>query len=424
MELAMDIAIQASPDHPYVTRPPGVVPPRPRRHDQVRREPAEEVPGHLPDRLRRRRPRCARGPVARVAADLRGLDRVAAIRIFRVDNPHTKPIAVLGMAHPRDPGRAPRGDLPVRGVHEAEDDASAGEGRLHPELHLLHLARAAGRAARLPHRADADRDARLLPRQPVHQHAGHQPAPPRPRPPGLRDPHACWRRPCRAPYGIYSGWELCESARLDEREEYLDSEKYEIRARDWDAPGNIKLLIGELNRLRHERPALQRYDNLRFQDVTGERTLFYRKALPHGKVDPLTGHPNRWRDAVYVAVNTDPTAAERAILHPDLPAIGIGWDEPYRLTDLHDRSHLARARRRPAGRPRPGGGARSASSPSLRPRTVDQARLGRRPDPDDARRRRSCARRPALVPRRDHLPAPRQGVHATRPATGWATSPA
>ncbi len=135
-------------------------------------------------------------------------------------------------------------------------------------------------------------------------------------------------------YGIYSGWELCEAARLDGREEYLDSEKYEIRARDWDAPGNIKLLIGELNRLRHDRPALRRYDNLRFEAVTGDRTLFYRKAVPHGKVDPLTGFPNRWRDPVYVAVNCDPTAPEQAILHPDLPAIGIGWDEPYELIDL------------------------------------------------------------------------------------------
>jgi starch synthase (maltosyl-transferring) len=135
-------------------------------------------------------------------------------------------------------------------------------------------------------------------------------------------------------YGIYSGWELCEAARLDGREEYLDSEKYEVRARDWDAPGNIKLLIGELNRLRHDRPALQRYDNLRFEAVTGQRTLFYRKALPHGKVDPLTGVPTTWRDAVYVAINTDPVTAEHAILHPDLPAVGIGWDQPYRLTDL------------------------------------------------------------------------------------------
>jgi starch synthase (maltosyl-transferring) len=135
-------------------------------------------------------------------------------------------------------------------------------------------------------------------------------------------------------YGIYSGWELCESARLGEREEYLDSEKYEIRARDWDAPGNIKLLIGELNRLRHEWPALALYDNLRFESVSGQRTLFYRKALPGGPLDPLTGYPSRWADAVYIAVNTDPRVAERAILHPDLPAIGIAWDEPYRLTDL------------------------------------------------------------------------------------------
>jgi starch synthase (maltosyl-transferring) len=135
-------------------------------------------------------------------------------------------------------------------------------------------------------------------------------------------------------YGLYSGWELCESARLGEREEYLDSEKFEIRARDWDGKGNIKLLIGELNRLRHQRPALKRYENLRFESVSGERTLFYRKALPHGKVDPLTGHPHRWRDPVYVAVNCDPTTPERAILHPDLPAVGIGWDEPYQLTDL------------------------------------------------------------------------------------------
>jgi starch synthase (maltosyl-transferring) len=135
-------------------------------------------------------------------------------------------------------------------------------------------------------------------------------------------------------YGIYSGWELCESARLADREEYLDSEKYEIRARDWDATGNIKLLIGELNRLRNERPALRLYDNLRFETVSGERTLFYRKALPVGPFDPATGHPGHWRDPVYVAVNTDPRIAERAILHPDLPAIGIGWDEPYRMTDL------------------------------------------------------------------------------------------
>jgi hypothetical protein len=68
--------------------------------------------------------------------------------------------------------------------------------------------------------------------------------------------------------------------------------------------------------------------------VTAGRTLFYRKALPAGTADPLTGEPRAWHDAVYVAINVDPTVPERAILHPDLPDIGIGWDEPYRMTDL------------------------------------------------------------------------------------------
>ena len=126
-------------------------------------------------------------------------------------------------------------------------------------------------------------------------------------------------------YGMYSGFELCENARLGDREEYLDSEKYEIRVRDWDAPGNIKPLVTRVNLLRRTHRALQLYDNLRFQPVTGERTLFYRKAIAHG------GH---WTDAVFVAVNTDPRVAERAILHPVLPDLGIGWQERYSLTDL------------------------------------------------------------------------------------------
>jgi starch synthase (maltosyl-transferring) len=135
-------------------------------------------------------------------------------------------------------------------------------------------------------------------------------------------------------YGLYSGFELCENARLDDREEYLDSEKYEIRVRDWEAPGNIKPLITAVNGLRRRHRALQLYDNLRFEAVTGDRTLFYRKALPDGPIDPLSGQPERWRRAIYVALNVDPTNAERAVLHPHLPALGIDWDEPYRLTDL------------------------------------------------------------------------------------------
>jgi hypothetical protein len=72
--------------------------------------------------------------------------------------------------------------------------------------------------------------------------------------------------------------------------------------------------------VRREWRALQLSDNIRFEAVTGDETLFYRKALAAGEVDPLSGAPSRWRDPVYVAVNCDPQRAEVAILHPDLAA--------------------------------------------------------------------------------------------------------
>jgi starch synthase (maltosyl-transferring) len=137
-----------------------------------------------------------------------------------------------------------------------------------------------------------------------------------------------------ASWGIYSGFELLERDRLEDREEYDRSEKYEIRARDWEVRPNIKRLIGALNRVRHESAALQRNDTLAFQDVTGPEALFYRKALPSGETDPLTGATSRFRDPVYVAVNCNIAAPVRAILHPNLPEVGIGWREPYRMVDL------------------------------------------------------------------------------------------
>ena len=65
-------------------------------------------------------------------------------------------------------------------------------------------------------------------------------------------------------YGIYNGFELLEHESLPGREEYLDSEKYEIKVRDWDKPGNIKPYISDLNRIRRANTALQQTSNLRF----------------------------------------------------------------------------------------------------------------------------------------------------------------
>ncbi|HSI98926.1 MAG TPA: alpha-1,4-glucan--maltose-1-phosphate maltosyltransferase [Patescibacteria group bacterium] len=332
MELAIDLAIQASPDHPYVTSHPQWF----RHSPDGTIKYAENPPKKYQDIY----------PVAFDDEDASAREALwrewkrvfdvwieRGVKIFRVDNPHTKPIPFwawlireIQRDHPEtiflsEAFTKPKmmRQLAKLGFTQSYTYFTWRETAWELRDYLTELTQSEMREYYRgnlftntpdinPHHLDHGRPAFVI--------------------------RSVLAATLSSAYGIYSGWELCEAARLGEREEYLDSEKYEVRARDWDAPGHIKLLIGELNRLRHERPALRLYDNLRFENVSGERTLFYRKALPHGAVDPLTGHPPRWRDAVYVAINTDPRIAERAILHPDLPAIGIGWDEPYRITDL------------------------------------------------------------------------------------------
>ena len=332
MELAIDIAIQASPDHPYVTQHPEWFRHSPDGSIKYAENPPKKYQDVYPIDF------AGGDPASRMALwhEWRRIFAVwieRGVRIFRVDNPHTKPI--------------PFWEWLIADIQ-----------RDHPDVIFLSEAFTKPKMMRLLGKIGftqgytyftwretaaelRDYMTEMTQSEMVEYFRGNLFT----NTPDINPHHLDHGRPAfvirtvlaatlSSSYGIYSGWELCESARLGEREEYLDSEKYEIRARDWDAKGNIKLLIGELNRLRHERAALKRYDNLRFENVSGQRTLFYRKALPHGKVDPLTGQPHRWRDAVYVAVNCDPTTPERAILHPDLPAVGIGWDEPYLLTDL------------------------------------------------------------------------------------------
>ncbi|MGX4802687.1 maltotransferase domain-containing protein [Bradyrhizobium guangdongense] len=80
-------------------------------------------------------------------------------------------------------------------------------------------------------------------------------------------------------YGLYSGFELLEHEAVPGHEEYLDSEKYQIRQRDWDKPGNIKPFIAALNRIRNDNAALQQTVNLRFLGIEdGETIAFVKEA--------------------------------------------------------------------------------------------------------------------------------------------------
>jgi starch synthase (maltosyl-transferring) len=83
-------------------------------------------------------------------------------------------------------------------------------------------------------------------------------------------------------YGIYNGFELLEHEPIPGKEEYLNSEKYELKTRDWNKPGNIKNYVGRLNRLRRQNPALLQTSNLRFAAVDdGEVIGYVKESVDH-----------------------------------------------------------------------------------------------------------------------------------------------
>ena len=123
-------------------------------------------------------------------------------------------------------------------------------------------------------------------------------------------------------WGMYSGFELCEAAAVPGSEEYAGSEKYEIRVRVWNAPGSIVEYVTRLNAIRRENPALQAYRNLRFYASDSSDVLFFGKMTPD-------------RDnVILVAVNLDPFAPHAATLAIPLAEIGIPAGETYELHEL------------------------------------------------------------------------------------------
>jgi starch synthase (maltosyl-transferring) len=126
-------------------------------------------------------------------------------------------------------------------------------------------------------------------------------------------------------YGIYGpAFELCVSKPLPGREEYADSEKYAIAKWDWDAPGNLKPLITRVNAIRREHEALQTTWNLKFHDVDNENLMFYVKAN-----EDLT-------DIIMVVVNLDPKHVQSGWVTVPIAALGITAEQTYLVHDLLD----------------------------------------------------------------------------------------
>ncbi|MDD2058845.1 alpha-1,4-glucan--maltose-1-phosphate maltosyltransferase [Pseudomonas sp. GD03860] len=114
-------------------------------------------------------------------------------------------------------------------------------------------------------------------------------------------------------WGMYSGFELCEATPIPGKEEYLDSEKYQIRPRDFTQPGNIIAEIAQLNRIRRQNPALQTHLGVAFFNAWNDNILYFGKRTAE-------------RDNfILIAISLDPHNAQEA--HFELPLWELGLDD-------------------------------------------------------------------------------------------------
>jgi starch synthase (maltosyl-transferring) len=124
-------------------------------------------------------------------------------------------------------------------------------------------------------------------------------------------------------YGIYGpAFELCEGEALQGREEYRDSEKYELKNWNRDREGNIKEVISRVNAIRKDNPALHETNNLRFHHVENDFLLFYQKGSEDGS------------NLLFIAVNLDPYHTQAGRVYIPLNDIGIEPGRPFLVYDL------------------------------------------------------------------------------------------
>ncbi|MEU2948196.1 alpha-1,4-glucan--maltose-1-phosphate maltosyltransferase [Nocardiopsis alba] len=335
LEIALDLALQCSPDHPWVSEHP--------EWFTTRADGSIAYAENPPKKYQDIYPLCFDSDFEGLYAEVLRVVRHwidHGVRIFRVDNPHTKPVAfwerLLAEVAERDPDvlflaeaftrPAMMRTLAKIGFHQSYTYFTWRNDKDELTEYLTELSRETAHYLR----------PNLFANTPDILHAylqrGGRPA---------FEARAVLAALLSPTWGIYSGFELCENTPAHPgSEEYLHSEKYEYRPRDWagaDASGTtIAPLITRLNELRRAHPALRELRNLRFHHVDRPELICFSKHRP--------GAPGEPDDVVLVVVNLDPHHAREATVHLDLPSIGRTWEEDLKVTDeLTGRSYTWRA---------------------------------------------------------------------------------
>ncbi|MBW8706049.1 Alpha-1,4-glucan:maltose-1-phosphate maltosyltransferase 1 [Streptomyces sp. MBT84] len=318
LEVALDFALQCSPDHPWVGKHPEWF--RHRADGSIAY--AENPPKKYQDIY----------PVF-FDADMEGLVaetlRVLrfwmghGVRIFRVDNPHTKPVVfwerVLGEVNRRDPdviflAEAFTRPAMMRTLAQVGFQQSYTyftwrntKGEL-----TEYLSELSGESASYMRPNFFVNTPDILH---AYLQGGGRPA---------FEVRAVLAATLSPTWGVYSGYELCENVPLREgSEEYLDSEKYQLRARDWEAAERegrtIAPLITRLNAIRRASPALRQLRDLHFHHADKDEVIVYSK--------------RSGSNTVVVVANLDPHHTQEATVSLDMPRLGLDWHESVPVRD-------------------------------------------------------------------------------------------
>lgn len=317
LEVALDYALQCSPDHPWVTEHPDWF-----EHRQDGSIRAAENPPKRYDDVFPLNFSCANWRQLWLACyEILEFWISQGVRIFRVDNPHTKPVPFwawvverLRASHPdvimlaeAFTRPALMGELSKVGFSQSYTYFTWRSTKRELRSYLTLLTKKT---------ADHLRPNFFVNTPDILTAELQRGGPPKFR---LRLILAATLSPT---YGIYSGYELFENKPQSKgSEEYWDSEKYQYRPRDWDQPGSLAPLIAQINQIRREHPALQQLRRLQFHRTDNPSVLAYSK------------HTADRSDVVLTLANLDPSRSHRATVELSITHLG---PKPRERIQAHD----------------------------------------------------------------------------------------
>jgi starch synthase (maltosyl-transferring) len=315
LELALDLAYQCTPDHPYVKEHPEWFRHRPDGSIRYAENPPKKYQDIYPINFESENWRELWEELKSVIA----FWAEKGVRTFRVDNPHTKPLAFWEWCFAELKATYP--DLVFLSEAFTRPKLMYALGKVgFSQSYTYFTWRYTPQEFREYLRELFETEVREIYRP------NFWPNTPDILPPYLRERPTFISRlvlaaTLSASYGIYGpAFELMENEPHPAREEYRNNEKYELKRWDLRAPHSLAPLIAKVNRIRKEQPALHHNWNLRFHEVDNPQLLAYSKR--HGD------------NLVLMVVNFDPHYKQSGFVELPLAELGLKDDEPYRLHDL------------------------------------------------------------------------------------------